>query len=457
MNDSIQIATKERSLRHYLLDEKDYLIIRSDNEKYLFLANSLKYFRIANPAVEEYLRLSRTKDLHETSLSEEEIETIGSYLRETEPEEEEKTIDTHPNFLILNVTSGCNLACKYCFANTVQGRSAMSFDTARQAIDNMLGQSPEEEAYSIYFFGGEPLLKTNLVRKITEYAYSEIEERREKKIRFLLNTNATLIDEEAIALFKEFDFKVTVSIDGPMAIHDAGRVDHKGKGSFLRVMEGVRALKELRIETNLRATFTPQTENLTEVFSFFEDQQLPYAYSFTLPVDYQGSQSDTRFRREQFKAIDRQLKGVMDLFYEKIIAGEAVYATGLMTDLATIRYKNKRSHGCEAGRKSITVDEQGNYFGCQNMIPYKETIIGTLETGVIEKRREKIRSKELRNIPACRQCPVRNLCAGGCEIERFDPAFSGNGQMCRLTRLEWENKLYLYARIIGIKSAAKKR
>ena len=47
----------------------------------------------------------------------------------------------------------------------------------------------------------------------------------------------------------------------------------------------------------------------------------------------------------------------------------------------------------------------------------------------------------------CRACPIRNLCAGGCEVQRLNEDKNAKNQMCKLFLLEWKNLLYLYAKI----------
>ena len=86
------------------------------------------------------------------------------------------------DMLTLNITHGCNMSCKYCFASTLQDRkSVMSLSVARNAIANMLEGNPDSERYTIYFFGGEPLLHKQFVRDVVEIAKEEIIFRRNKK------------------------------------------------------------------------------------------------------------------------------------------------------------------------------------------------------------------------------------------------------------------------------------
>jgi uncharacterized protein len=223
---------EKQQTAQYLLGKNDFQIIDSENQKYLFLADSLRFFRITNSAIEEYLRLCTTGNINNTFLSKEEITQIGNFLKQEENiEMPESTPDLNYTSLTLNITGKCNMACKYCFADTSIAKS-MTFEIAKKAIDNMLAQKEDADEYSIFYFGGEPLLKKTLLRQTSEYAYQEITVKRNKKIKFLINTNATLIDDEVIAIFKQYGFKVTVSLDGPREIHDINRIYSDGKGSY---------------------------------------------------------------------------------------------------------------------------------------------------------------------------------------------------------------------------------
>jgi uncharacterized protein len=450
------LKSENLPVAEYLLGEADFETIRSGNNNYLFLADSLRFFRITNRSIEEYLTLCMTPSTNNLSLTGEDIIRIGEYLQQDEKQEPESAPVLDCNFLILNITGGCNLACKYCFAETAENKQSMSLKIAQKAIDNLLSQKNEIGEYSIYYFGGEPLLKKVLLRQITEYAYREIVVKRNKKVNFLINTNATLINEEALELFRQYRFGVTVSIDGPREIHDANRIYHTGKGSYGNVVEKINLLKKYHITTNLRATFSPKIKNLVSVFDFFEKLQLPYAYSFTLTSDYKSNSADTHFDERQLEKIDRELHAVMDYFVAKIINRETIFCSGLYRKIGTIGNKIRRTHSCEAGRRSLTVDENGNYFACQNMIPYKQTGFGNVNTNINDLKRRQFMSKDMARIPQCRHCSIRNLCLGGCEVERINAGNLPDKQMCRFFKMEWRNILYAYSRLMEFQDMQKK-
>lgn len=418
------------------------------------MADSLRFFRITNPKVEAYLSLCSIGDTSNTVLSEEEIREIGSYLLQDEKNDTPAAMpDLDYGSLTLNLTNGCNLACKYCFANTTQKNAkSMTFDIAKKAIDNMLAQEKEIDEYSIFYFGGEPLLKKDLLSQISEYAYQEIIVKRRKKLKFLINTNATLIDEQTLSLFKKYSFKVTVSIDGPNDIHDMNRVYPNGKGSYNKVEECIQQLKKNGILTQLRPTLSPKHKNLKEVFDFFEKQGLPYGYAFSHTTNYQSNLDNTYFYKQQLEETAKEFRIVMDYFAEKIRNKEVVFCSELNRKINIIHYKAKRTHLCEAGRKSLAVDESGQYFACQTMIPHRHTAMGDVYSDLNSAKRQQYMVKDLAQIPKCKNCSIRGLCVGGCEVERMNLDNNGtlNEQMCDLFRLEWDNVLYLYAKIMDI-------
>ena len=195
---------------------------------------------------------------------------------------------------------------------------------------------------------------------------------------------------------------------------------------------------------------------MVSIFDFFEKMVLPYAYSFTINSDYKSNANDTYFAENQFESINKELEKVMDYFVLKIANRERIFCTGIIRKLNAIKYKQIRTHSCEAGRTSLTVDETGSYFACQNMLPYKQSIMGNVDAGIDNEARTKFMSKDLKELSGCTQCNIRNLC-GGCEVERINSNCDPNNQMCKFAQIEWKNILYAYSRIMEIKEQKSKR
>ena len=97
--------------------------------------------------------------------------------------------------LCLHVAHTCNLNCGYCFAS--QGkyhgeRAVMSFEVGRRALDFLVENSGSRHNLEVDFFGGEPLMNFDVVKRLVAYARS-IEKEKNKCFRFTLTTNGMLI------------------------------------------------------------------------------------------------------------------------------------------------------------------------------------------------------------------------------------------------------------------------
>lgn len=137
--------------------------------------------------------------------------------------------------MILQVTQQCNLRCEYCAfsgiykENRVHSGNRMSFETAKRAIDFYLEHSVDTPSAFIGFYGGEPLLEFDLIKKCVNYVKKTIEG---KKIYFNLTTNGTLLEDERVRFLAENDISIAISLDGSKKDHDICRRFPDGTGSF---------------------------------------------------------------------------------------------------------------------------------------------------------------------------------------------------------------------------------
>lgn len=186
---------------------------------------------------------------------------------------EEKIRQTSALFLIL--THNCNLKCKYCFiphSFKVSKNRMMRPEMARKGIDLWLRHVKdnfrEEKNYSIIFYGGEPLLNIRTLKESVEYIQKKWGENGfpQNNLQILVDTNGILINKKIIQLFKKYNIKVNISLDGPKKFHDYYRVDSKGRGTFKKVIKVIQQLRQKRINTCISVTITPY--NITEIINF---------------------------------------------------------------------------------------------------------------------------------------------------------------------------------------------
>ncbi len=120
--------------------------------------------------------------------------------------------------------------------------------------------------------GGEPtLMKVDFFRKAVEL----VEKYRKpgQVVKHTFQTNGILIDDEWCSFFKEHNFLVGLSVDGPRELHDTFRVDRRGQGTFDLVMRGWNQLLRYGIEFNILCTVNAANQHHGRaIYRFFRDQ-----------------------------------------------------------------------------------------------------------------------------------------------------------------------------------------
>ena len=181
------------------------------------------------------------------------------------------------NTIILKLASRCNLDCTYCYwfrDRTVFDKPALLTEAAQagllRAIQSHI-RANSLDVFNLVFHGGEPLLfgKARFA-KLCEQVRS-IESSGKCKLSLGVTTNGVLIDSEWVSLFKDFRVSVTLSIDGPRESHDRYRIDHKGEGSYSKVMLGLTELRKGGIEPKVLAVCDLEADPFAAATFFAKD------------------------------------------------------------------------------------------------------------------------------------------------------------------------------------------
>jgi len=182
--------------------------------------------------------------------------------------------------LYLMTAQGCNFACKYCPVPEIAqkyGASVLSSADAFAGIDLWIEHlkdtyDPSLE-YTVIFYGGEPLLNKEVIKDSLIYIRAKSKEGElPEHLSLMIATNGALVDDEIIALSKEYQIGIAVGLDGTREINDALKVDTNGIGTYDRVVETIRKLVQNGIRTFVSASITPENIELLPGYSeFFEE------------------------------------------------------------------------------------------------------------------------------------------------------------------------------------------
>jgi uncharacterized protein len=181
----------------------------------------------------------------------------------------------------------CNLNCKYCFFLSKEllypgSRFQMGDELLKTYIHQLIEAQPTL-GVSLNWQGGEPtLMGLDFFKRSIEYV--EKYKKPGQRVEFTIQTNGTKINKDWAKYFKDNNFLVGLSIDGPKEYHDAYRVNKGGQGSFDQVMSGWRTLMEYQVDVNILTTVhAANADHPLEVYHFFRDD-LKAQYMQFIPI-----------------------------------------------------------------------------------------------------------------------------------------------------------------------------
>jgi uncharacterized protein len=173
----------------------------------------------------------------------------------------------HLQQVILKVASRCNLNCSYCYIYNGEDTGYLRqpkkiSDEVFAALIERIGEYVEHSGrpISLAFHGGEPtLIGVSRFRHLVQWAQRALGT---KLARIAIQTNGVLIDADWSRAIKDLNVAPSISIDGPKAIHDANRVDLRGKGTHDSVTRGIRELQSVGLQPNVLCVICPGQNGL---------------------------------------------------------------------------------------------------------------------------------------------------------------------------------------------------
>ncbi len=323
--------------------------------------------------------------------------------------------------LCLHVAHTCNLNCSYCFAS--QGkyhgeRALMSFEVGKQALDFLMDHSGHRTNLEVDFFGGEPLMNFDVVKRLVAYARS-VEKQQGKNFRFTLTTNGMLIDDEVIDFANREMSNVVLSLDGRREIHDRTRVDYAGHGSYDRIVPKFQKLVAARGGKNyyMRGTFTHANPDFTK--DVFHMADLGFTELSMEPVVC-APDDPAALTPEDLKVVKEQYEILAKDMIRRRKEGKPITFYHYMLDLEGGPCVYKRISGCGSGTEYMAVTPWGDLYPCHQFVGEEAYKLGDVFHGVTNTAlREQFRACNAYARPECADCWARLYCSGGCAANAY--------------------------------------
>ena len=374
--------------------------------------------------------------------------------------------DGNISMMTLQVTQNCNLRCKYCvysgsYINRTHNNKRMEWPVAKKAIDFYYEHSRNSKEISIGFYGGEPLLELDLIKKAVEYAENLF---KGKRLSFNMTTNATLLSDSAVEFILGHDFHIAISLDGPKNIQDGNRVfADKETGTFDAVMKNIEHISEKYpkfmeiISFNAVIDLSKDVGCANEFFMSYDmikdisvmgnmvndanrKEELQLNRKFVSDASYEEFKvllyyCTDIFHRYHPTLMDGRFRGIKQLYYNRMVAHNS----------KTIQ--DCPGGQCLPGAQRFFVNAYGDFYPCERVDESSEAYcIGNLDDGFdMDKVSELLNVAKLTE-NECKNCWCFRLCSQCVAKCEEDGKISRNKRLsnCVAMRSQVENDLKDY-------------
>ncbi len=331
------------------------------------------------------------------------------------------------------VGAACNLRCDYCYyleKGNGRGRQLMSDATLEEFIRQYIGAQTVEEVVFTWH-GGEAMLRP------LEF-YEKVQQLQQQyaaghRIINCLQTNGTLMTEAWCRFLRKNGWLVGISIDGPEDFHDEyrhGAAD--GRGTFQRVMRGIRMLQRYGVEWNAMAVVNDYNVNYPEEFyDFFKSIGCRYL-QFTPIVERTKADGHlaTPSERAELTAhsvTPEQWGEFLCRIFDRWVRRDVGEVFVQIFDATLARWVGQQPGVCTmsdvCGHAGV-IDFNGDVYSCDHFV-FPGYLLGNIHDRTViemmaDPRQQAFGRAKRDSLPRqCRQCRFTMICNGECPKNRF--------------------------------------
>lgn len=323
--------------------------------------------------------------------------------------------------VIMRPTEDCNLGCRYCYSTKSSELVLMDDRTLERTLRKILDFYGH---VTFVWHGGESTM-AGLDFFKRAMSFQDKYKKPGQKIINEIQTNGTLIDANWVKFFRERNFFVGVSVDGPKEINDVARINQDGSGAFDSIFRGIQLMKRGGINVAGICVLAKHNINhINEIISFYEEQGMPLNIN-----PFISSGKGSIFRDELLISPGDFSRAMIDLF-DRWFEDPAVKIYDFYKIVKSF-FTGSNNICCYSGKCSseyISVCPNGDVYPCGRWAGEKTFFMGNLNKDSMRKIVTSRAATDILNrrefLDDCKDCQWLEICNGGCPHTSY--LYTGN-------------------------------
>lgn len=339
------------------------------------------------------------------------------------------------------IGSTCNLNCKYCYylekEKLYQNRKKleMSDELLELFTKSYIEAQPGKEVLFTWHGGETTLRDISFYKKALQL---QKKYGRGKQIDNVLQTNGTRLNDDWCKFFKDNNFLIGISIDGPEHCHDMYRRNKGGKPTFAQVMKGIELLQQHEVEFNTLSVINDYNVQFPlDVYRFFKEIGSQYMQFSPIVERISESRADgltllppdeniegrlaswsvdpVKFGEFYIEIFDEWVRNDVGRYYVQLF--DATLANMVGAQPGVCIFAEKCGH-------AVAMEFNGDVYACDHYV-FPEYKLGNVRTQTIyemvfqEKQLQFGEDKKAKLPQQCLRCEVRKFCHGECPKNRI--------------------------------------
>ena len=339
----------------------------------------------------------------------------------------------------------CNLACDYCYylekLNLYKDSSkyVMSDELLERFIREYINSQTIPQVLFTWH-GGETLMRPlSFYKRVVELQRQYANGR---TIDNCIQTNGTLLTDEWCEFFRQHNWLVGVSIDGPQEFHDVHRRNRQGRPSFAKVMQGINLLKKHGVEWNGMAVVNDYNADYPlEFYHFFKEIGCRYI-QFAPIVERLSPHQDGRHlasplqqdeKLADFSVSPEQWGNFLCTLFDEWVRNDVGQYFIQIFDATLANWVGEQPGVCSMAKTcghAGVMEFNGDVYSCDHFV-FPEFKLGniyekTLVEMMYSERQQQFGLDKQRTLPSqCKECEFLFACNGECPKNRFAKTASG--------------------------------